>query len=368
MHVENPHTPPGPVQVGLLVPQTGPIGMFGPSMINSAQIAVDDLNLAGGLLGRDIDLLVGEGGGSEQDIVKEAERLIGQGAAAIIGSHTSPNRQALVRSIGGRLPYVYTTMYEGGEHSFGVFISGETPDQGLFPLIQWLTKNKAARRWYIVGSNYVFPRKSAEFAHAYVDRLGGQVVGEEFLPLQQTDYSETLARIQEASPDVVLLYLIGNDGVYFNRQFSRLGLMDRIMRGSPVACENTLLGIGPSATRNLYLASSYDPAQRSNQGAWLRDRYKHRFGPSAPVVTHHTAALYDGILLFAELVRQARSLDLLDLQNVSEGLVFDGTRGTSVMRDNHLSANAHIVQAEGCALRVLEAVGQDSFNPLGVHI
>jgi len=351
-----------PITVGLLVPQTGPIGMFGPSMVNSASIAVDDLNAAGGLLRRQLRLIVGEAGGDRADIVEEAERLIRQKADVIIGSHVSPNRKALVKSIGQRLPYIYSTMYEGGEHSRGVFICGETPEQGLFPLIEWLTSNKGSKRWYILGSDYDFPRASAALAKSHIAKAGCEVVGEEYLPLDQTDYHQTLRNLREAEADTVLLYLIGNDGIYFNRQFADLGLPDQIIRAYPIACENTLLGIGVDATRNLYMASSYSRLTDNGEGEWLRNRYRMKFGETAPVVTHHTAALYDGVLLFAALARSARSLLLSDLQAASEGLVLNGARGTCVMRSNHLSANMSIVQADGFALRSLETVGRSKVS------
>ena len=355
-----PVTKPGarPLKIGLLVPQTGPIGMFGPSALNCARIAVEDINLVGGLLSRPVELLVGEGGGSETQIVDEAADLIRQGAEAIVGSHISPNRSALVQAIGGRIPYVYSTMYEGGEHSYGVFVSGETPEQGLRPLISWLAQRKETRRWFIVGNDYVFPRASARLARQYVAQTGGQIVGEEFAPLGQKDFTDTLTRIQSTRADAVLIYLVGNDGVYFNRQFAKLGLSDRVLRAFPAACENMLLGIGPNATRNLYLTSSYTRPARSPDAVWFEQRYRAAFGTTAPVVTHHAASCYDGVLLLAELVKSAGSVQVAHLQHASDGLVLNGARGQCVMRSNHLSTNTSIVRAEGPDLKTVEALGE----------
>jgi len=347
-----------PLRIGLLVPQTGPIGMFGPSTLNCARIAVEDLNFAGGLLGRPSELIVGEGGGSETENVDEANLLIRRGANAIVGSHTSPNRQSLVNAIGGRIPYVYSTMYEGGEHSRGVFVSGETPEQGLKPLISWLTRHKAVRRWHIIGNDYVFPRKSAWAARRYINRSGGEVVGEDFVPLGQRDFTNILVKLKKGKADAALIYLIGNDGIYFNRQFAALGLPDKILRAFPVACENVLLGIGSAATRELYLTSSYLKTKGCEEAEWFAARYRTTYGETGPVVTHHTASLYDGILLLSELVKSAGSIEVEQLQNASEGLVVNGARGQCMMRNNHLSTNTYVVRAEGADLTLIEALGK----------
>src|SRR5690606_12209465 len=123
-------------------------------------------------------------------------------------------------AIGGRIPYVYTTLYEGGQHSFGVFVCGETPEQELRPLVHWLARHKGVRRWHLIGNDYVFPRISIALAKRYIAEVAGSVVGEEYVPFFMDDFHPSIDRIKASRADAVLIYLVGQDSILFNRQFA----------------------------------------------------------------------------------------------------------------------------------------------------
>lgn len=347
----------GPLRIGLLAPQSGPIGLFGPSSINCAALAAAEINAAGGILGRPVDLVIGDGGGSPGAVVAAAEAMIAGGVEALLGSHVSPSRIALVDALAGRIPYIYTTLYEGGAYAFGVFVCGETPEMQLEPLLSWLARHKGARRWHLVGNDYVFPRTSLALARRYIAAADGQIAGEELLPLGSEDFTSCLDRIAGSGADAVLIYLVGTDSILFNRQFGARGLHRRILRAAPVLCENALLGIGAGAARNLYSATGYANASGDAAGRAFRSRYAGRFGGTAPVPNRFGIACHDGLHLLAGLAARAGSLDLFRLQLAADGTVVDGPRGRCTMAGNHLGTPMQIAEADGPDLRALATLG-----------
>jgi urea transport system substrate-binding protein len=287
---------------------------------------------------------------------------------ALIGSHISPNRDALVGAIGGRIPYVYTTLYEGDQYSYGVFMCGETPFQQLRPLIQWMRANRQARKWYLIGSDYSFPRKSCHDAKTYIAEADGSIVGEEYLPLYTEQFHPTLARIRASGADAILIYLVGTDAILFNRQFSVDGLDLKVARAAPVMCENTLLGIGINAVGNLYSTAGFTNSLRTVMGTRFRDNYRRRFGPLAPVPNRYGVSCYEGLQLLAALARQARCLNVHKMQVVSDDLSLMTPRGECHMQSNHLGATMHIVEAKGPDLCVIDTVGYRSAASKSVTI
>jgi urea transport system substrate-binding protein len=142
--------------VALVVPLQGPAGVFGPSCELSAQLAVEELNTAGGVLDREVRLVTVDGGRPPEQVAAEVEALVSLGAVdGVLGWHTSAVRQALLPRIAGRVPYVYTAQYEGGERTPGVFLTGETDAAQLLPAMRLLAEATGARRWCTVGNDYV---------------------------------------------------------------------------------------------------------------------------------------------------------------------------------------------------------------------
>src|SRR5262249_21433407 len=130
-------------------------------------------------------------------------------AEAVIGMHISAVRVALVRALRGRIPYLYTPVYEGGERSPGLFMFGETTARQLKPAIHWLSEHRRARRWYLVGNDYIWPRTSHRAARRYIGENGGSVVGVSYIPFGNDDHGPWLDEIAAARPDAVLVSMVG---------------------------------------------------------------------------------------------------------------------------------------------------------------
>ncbi|MGY4475594.1 urea transport system substrate-binding protein [Bradyrhizobium sp. USDA 3364] len=261
------------LKIGGFVCCTGSPGMWGPAATSSAQLAVAEINRRGGILGREIEFQVYDAGGPIDDVLDRAEQAIASDEVDLImGMHTSAVRVALRGLITrSRLPYIYTPVYEGGERTPGVIAIGETPRWQNRPSIHWLAEAKRASRWYLIGSDYVWPWQSHRAVKRYIKETGGVVVGEEFVPVGEDDHEAQLERIRAAKPDVVLISLIGTDSVTFNRAFADAGLAATTLRFAGCVDETVLLGIGADKTENLFCASGYFPSVGSRAPATISE-------------------------------------------------------------------------------------------------
>jgi ABC-type branched-subunit amino acid transport system substrate-binding protein len=344
-----------PLRVALLLPLSGPAGMWGPSCRTSALLAQSEINASGGLLGRELELVFQDAGGHPEDVADAALSLVEEGAAAaVIGMHISAVRLELVRALGGRIPYVYTPVYEGGETAPGVFMTGETPALQLRPAMNWLEENRAVRRWYLVGTDYVWPHVSHRAARRYAKASGAEVVGEEHLPFGVDDFGPCLDRIRQARPDAVLVSMVGGDCVAFNRAFADAGFAPHILRLSMASEENTLLGIGAENAENMYYSAGYLSALRTPENLALLERYRAAFGENAPVLNTIGQSCYEGLRLFAAMVQRAGAFDAPSLTSASEGLAYSGPRGKVAVQKRHLRTAIYLAEADGLDFRIIK--------------
>ena len=345
------------LRIGLLIPLSGPAGLWGPSAHKCATLAVDEINAGGGVLGRSVELVVRDAGTAPAAVAKVARALVDEhGAEAIIGMHISAVRVAVVRALGGRAPFVYTPLYEGGERHPAVFAVGETPEQQLQPAITWLAARRKARRWYLIGNDYVWPRMSHEAAKRYIARCGGEVVGEEYVPLGTDEFAPSLARIRAARPHAVLTTLVGGDGVTFHRRFAAEGMAADYLRLSSALDENVMLGVGADNAENLYAASGYFAALETRANQSFIERYQRSFGPLAPMLSALGQSCYEGLRFYAALASHATSLDAMALDAAAANFDYEGARGTVTMRDKRVYMANYLAEADGLDFRIIDTL------------
>ncbi len=213
----------------------------------------------------------------------EVEALVSMGAVdAVVGWHTSAVRKALLPRIAGRVPYVYTAQYEGGERTPGVFLTGETDAAQLLPAMRLLAEATGVRRWCTVGNDYVWPRVTARAARRYARDCGGRVRDEVFVPLGTYEFGPVLRRVERCEADAVLMLLVGDDAARFNRAFAAYGLHQRCLRLSTHMDENILLSTGADATEGLWAAAGYFETLATAESLDFSGRYAARFGVEAP--------------------------------------------------------------------------------------
>lgn len=278
-----------------------------------------------------------------------------EGLDALIGVHLSSVRLALRRAFAGHIPYVFAPLYEGGESTKGVFAIGETPEQQFPGAINYMIQERGARRWFLVGNDYVWPRASHGAVSRFIWEAGAEVIADHYLPLGANSHRAVLAEIEASKPDVVFQSLVGSDSVAFNRAFARSGLSSKILRLSGSIEENTLLGIGADSTRNLFCAASYFSALRTKENRAFLERYRLAFGEFAPVQGVLSMSCYEAIGFFKTLVARAGNLNPAALADAWDGLEYRGARGSTRARGQALHADSHLAQADGMRFRILRS-------------
>jgi urea transport system substrate-binding protein len=342
------------IKIGYFGDLTGPTFNFGQSAINGVLLAADEINRAGGVLGRELRLVPVDGGAAPQAVAAEVAGLVGAGAVqGVTGWHISTVRQAVAPRVAGRVPYVYTALYEGGERTEGVFLTSETPDVQLFPAMSLLAGERSARSWYVVGNDYVWPRRTAQAARRHATAGGMTVAGESYVPLGTHDFTAVLRQIERSGADAVLMLLVGTDAVRFNRAFGRSGLAARCLRLSTLMDENMLLASGASATHDLFSTAGFFASMITPENLDFHGRYASRFGPEAPPLGSLGESCYEGVLLLAALIERAGSPDLQAIGANAESVSYEGPRGLLRLRQRHVNQRIYLAEARGVEFEVL---------------
>jgi len=333
--------------VALVVPLHGSAGIFGPSCEFCAHLAAEEINAADGVLGRELCLSVIDGAAPPRVVADQVGALTAAGRVdAIVGWHISAVRQAVVPRVAGVIPYVYTALYEGGERTPGVFLTGETPSHQLLPAMRFLARESGVRRWCIVGNDYVWPRATAASARLYAQLCGGQIAHETFVPLGCEDWRGALADVRRARADAVIMLLVGADAVGFNRAFAAAGLDAGCLRLSTLIDENTLVGSGADGTHGVCAAAGYFETLVTPESLDFGWRYTQRFGPEAPTLNSVGESCYEGVLLLKALAERAGSLDVRRMIATAEALTYTGPRGEVRIHDRHLEQRVYFAEAD----------------------
>lgn len=305
------------IRIGLLAAQEGAAGLWAPSAIACANLAVSEINASGGIFGDEVELLPFNIGSTTRSAAEAAKLAVDiEGVNAIVGMFPSYARQPVASAIAERIPFIYTPQFEGLQNEPGVVTTGETSRELIAPAIQWLADKKNGRRFFLCGSDYIWPRSSFNIAKEMIRSVGGVVTGEVFLPLEHHDFDELLAAIRNTSSDVVLPYFLGSDSIHFNRAFSEAGMASRILRFSSAIDETILYGLDENATENLFVSSAYFATMKShNNGAFL-ERYHNFYGDNPPPANGFGQSCYEGIYCLASLAEAAHTLRTGEVQGV----------------------------------------------------
>ena len=349
-----------PIRMGTFFSLSGPASLFGPTQTACNALAVAEINAAGGILGRQVEVVPGDGGAPPAEAAKTAVRmLLKDKVDVIVGSHDSAVRQALVGALKGKVPYVYTPLYEGGECAYNTYVPADTPQQQIKPSLEALAEMTGARKYYLIGNDYVWPQQSNTAAKGYIADLGGEVVGEEYAPLGPGNkFDDAVTRIKAAAPDLVLITLVGGDNVNFNRTFAGFGLDKSITRLSLLLEELTLMGIGAENSGGLHSCMSYFAAVESPENAAFKKRYAEAMGADAPPLSMIGVDAYSGTNCAAALINKAGSTDATALMAASEGLEYRTADGAGTMTSRHVNKNMYLAECKGAEFEIVRTFEQ----------
>jgi urea transport system substrate-binding protein len=343
-------------KIGLFIALSGPASLFGPTQKACAELATEEINKGGGIMGRQIKLIPTDAGGPPAESTKSAIRLmLEENVDMFVGSHDSATREALVATIKGKVPYIYTPVYEGSECAFNTYVIADTPEQQIRPSVAFMMKDRGAKSVYLIGDDYVWPRKCNEQAKKYIAENGGSVAAEEYVPFGAPNkFEEIVTRIKSAKPDMVLITLVGADNVNFNRTFAGFGLDKDIARLSLLLEENTLLGIGPDSSSNLFSSMSYYANAPGEANKKFKAAYFAKFGDKAPQLGLIGADCYGGIYCAQALAAKAGGTDAKKCMAASEGLIFATAAGQVSMRGRHVDKTMFLATCKGTEFDIIK--------------
>ncbi|PHP69142.1 hypothetical protein CSC94_01235 [Zhengella mangrovi] len=327
----------------------GSAGIWGPSCISSAQLAVHEINSHQGIDGRPLAPLFLNSDDSAVDVLeREIAALIEEGGIdAIVGMNVSSVRQRLNKIVRGRVPYVYTPLYEGNERSPNVFTIGETPADQLQPAIRDLSSRLRVRRWALVGNDYVWPRTSHAVARQSIAECGGTVTFDGYVPFGLEDAEWLVEQIARTGPDIVLLSLVGQDAVAFNRAFGQMNMDRRIVRFSTAMEENILLATGAENTKRLYAASSYFSSLATPQNESFKERYRGIHAGFPPVLNALGQSIYEGVHFYAALREQRRL-------GVDGPVRYRSARSGAYLSNDRKSMTIYLSRADGHDFSIID--------------
>jgi urea transport system substrate-binding protein len=349
-----------PIKVGVLHSLTGDVAIGERPINETTLMAIDQINADGGVLGRRIEPVVLDARSDLGTFAQDARTLIIKDHVSVIfGCYTSSSRKVV-------LPIVqqyhnvlfYPTYYEGMEESPDIVYVGGTPNQNVIPAIQWFLGN-VGKRFYLVGSDYVYPRAVNAIVKTELAYLGGSVAGESYLPLGDTNTMPTVKQILKTHPDAIFSTLVGNTNIPFFADLHELGITpQKLPVLMSVVNESDLQSLDPKSMAGDYVAMNYfQSINTPANDAFVAD-VKRRYG-STSVVSDQMESAYDSVQLWAEAVRKAGSPMPQKVLQAVRGLSYDAPEGEIWVDELTLNtwktARLGIIQPDGQISTVWES-------------
>lgn len=318
-----------PIRVGVLHSLTGNMAISESSVADATLMAIDELNAQGGLLGRRIEAVKVDGQSDSEMFATQAERLITeQQVEVIFGCWTSASRKTVLPVLEKHHHLLfYPVQYEGLEQSPYVVYTGAAPNQQLIPAVKWCADH-LGKRFFLVGSDYVYPRTANAIAKAQIAALGGEVVGERYLLLGSQEVQGVVNELVQAHPDVILNTINGDTNVAFFKSLRSAGITsDEIPTMSFSLAENELRGFEARLVAGDYAAWNYFQSLDTPRNQAFVQRFKARYGPDR-VTDDPIEAAYFGVHLWAEAVREAGSSQVDRVRQAIGGQSYPAPEGT----------------------------------------
>ncbi|WP_342045185.1 urea ABC transporter substrate-binding protein [Bacillus sp. OTU530] len=317
------------VKVGVLHSLSGTMALSEVSLRDAELMAIKEINDAGGVLGKKIEPVVEDGASDWPTFAEKAKKLLQKDqVATIFGGWTSASRKAMLPVVEQNKGLLwYPVQYEGMESSPNIFYTGATTNQQIVPAVSWLLQNKG-KKFFLIGSDYVFPRTANKIIKAQLKAEGGTLLGEEYTPLGHTDYGTLISKIKEAKPDVIFNTLNGDSNVAFFKQLKDAGLTSKDVTVMSVSiAEEEIRGIGPEVLEGHLAVWNYFQATDTPENQKFVDSYKKAYGQER-VTDDPIEAAYFAVYLWAEAVKKAGSFDVEKVKAAADGIEFKAPGGT----------------------------------------
>ncbi|MFZ5521320.1 MAG: urea ABC transporter substrate-binding protein [Pseudomonadota bacterium] len=357
------------VTVGQLHSATGTMAISETGSIQAEQLAIDQINAMGGILGRKIKVIKEDGASDWPTFAEKSKKLlVNDRVACVFGCWTSASRKAVLpifEKENGLL--YYPTFYEGLEQSKNVIYTGQEATQQIIWGLDWASKEKKAKTFFLVGSDYIWPRTSMKIARKHIESIGklGTVKGEEYYPLGHTNFNSLINKIKVAKPDCIFAAVVGGSNVAFYKQLKAAGITGaKQFLLTLSVTEDEMLGVGGENFAGFYSSMKYFQTLDNENNKKFVAAFKAKYGPKA-VIGDVTQAAYLGPWLWKMAVEKAGSFDVdkvaaaspgIELKTAPEGYV-------KVHANHHLWSKARIAQGQPDGTFKVVAESKDLIEP-----
>ena len=337
-----------PIKVANILDATGGLNIYCLKQIKATAMAIDEINKAGGLLGRPIELIFYDSQSNNQFNSQYAtQAFVRDKVDVLIGGVTSSSREVM-RPIVQRFKgfYVYNALYEGGVCDRRHMCPGLVPGQQVEPLVDYVISERGLKKGYILAADYNYGQITSKWMRKFIREKGGEDIAVEFFPLDVTNFAPVISRIQAAKPDVVWSALVGDAHTSFYRQYeATVG-----KKNTPIA--STTYGLGrenatltPDENEGIMIATSFIDALPTDAAKSFVERFQ-AFSGEKEYVGEYAEYGYRGTMLWAEAVKKAKSSAPDAVIAALDGVKFDGAGGlyTADGKTNHVTMDVHIAQ------------------------
>lgn len=343
-----------PIRVGLLHSLTGPMAISEKSMVDAEILALEQINAQGGLLGRQLEWVVADGKSDWPTFAREAEKLIKNAdVEIIIGCWTSASRK-MVREVveANNHLLIYPMAFEGLEESENIIYTGSAPNQQIIPAVTWAKNDLKAKRFYLVGSDYIWPHSVNEIIKDVLKVIGAEVAGESYLFFGTNQVDHVVQDIVETKPDVIISTVVGDSNKSFYQELYRAGIRSNqtpVISFSVAEDElNTLLKeISPEAIVGHYSAWNYFQSIERPENTRFINQFRAKYGNERSINDTMTAS-YNSVLLWAQAVREAESTEIEAVVNAMSHQSLDAPEGivTIDAENNYTWRPVYIARAQ----------------------
>ena len=339
-----------PIKIGVPVGLSGANSVVAPSVVQSAQLAVEEINAKGGVLGRQLALEVADDASGAAGAQKAFDSLVFQKKVdVLISMETSAARNAALPIVArGKVPYIYTSFYEGNSCSPFMYVNAWVPEQQVPPIVDYFNKEKGAKKFFLIGSDYAFGRGMLAFTKAYIEKTGGKVVGEEYLPMDGSDWTSIISKLKSAAPDALITSTAGGaPNVTLTKQLRAAGVA--LPYGNLAVDEGTAKGMGTDA-EGIYLSASYVTGIDSAANKSFLAAMQKKFGAELKTPNDLSVPEYEAVYAYKAAAEKAGSTEEAKVLKALGEVSVEGPRGKIEMSKQHhapLTMYLGQVQADG---------------------
>ena len=316
----------GEIKVGVLFSLTGTTGIIEESLNKATIMAIEEINDAGGINGMKITPVVEDPASDPATFAAKARKLVlNDRCVSVFGSYTSASRKAVLPVFEKRDNlYWYPTLYEGRECSKNVIYTGAVPNQQQDEFVPWLVE-KFGKRWYLIGSNYIYPKEENNYCKKLLADLGCEVVAEEYVPLGHSEFASVVNKFRSEKPDVIFSTVVGDSVVALHRQYRAAGLDPETMpMASLTTSENEVAAMGGDAAAGHFTSAPYFQVWDSPENQKFVESYRKRWGEDK--VTHFVSEpSYFQVYMFKQAVEK------LDPSDISPQTIREAVKGVELV-------------------------------------